>query len=60
MRTKIKKWNENLAIKIPQAITDRLQIREGLEAKFAVAEGNIVITFNPSNHDSLKRPENTR
>ncbi|GGK25621.1 multidrug transporter MatE [Caldalkalibacillus thermarum] len=45
MTTKVQKWGNSLAVRIPSQIAEQLQIRQGSEMEIVVANG--AITFRP-------------
>lgn len=44
MTTKIQKWGNSLAVRIPKEILRELGWREGTEVSFTVEDGNLVIS----------------
>jgi antitoxin MazE len=44
MKTKIKKWGNSLAIRIPQSISKDTNVTEGSSVDIVVKDGNIVLS----------------
>jgi antitoxin MazE len=47
MSATVAKWGNSLAIRIPQAIAQQIQLAEGREVEFSVVEGQLVIQLRP-------------
>ena len=64
METKIKKWGNSLAVRLPQSIAQRLALKAGSIVEMSEKKKTIVIQSAPKVHKSLKelvamiRPEN--
>ncbi|MEC4882609.1 MAG: AbrB/MazE/SpoVT family DNA-binding domain-containing protein [Scytonema sp. PMC 1070.18] len=44
MTTSITKWGNSLAVRIPRALAEQVQIQEGTEVTFSISDNSIVIT----------------
>lgn len=44
MTTKIRKWGNSLAIRIPKSFAETTQIREGSEIKLSLEEDRIIVS----------------
>ncbi len=44
MTTAVTKWGNSLAIRIPRALAEQIQIQEGTEVNFSISGDSIVIT----------------
>ncbi|MGD9874852.1 MAG: AbrB/MazE/SpoVT family DNA-binding domain-containing protein [Kiritimatiellia bacterium] len=53
MQTKIQKWGNSLAVRIPKAFVKETQLAYGSPVDLAVDDGRIVINPHPEPHYSL-------
>jgi antitoxin MazE len=44
MRTRISKWGNSLAVRIPKLFVDELGLTDGAEVEIVVSDGHIVLT----------------
>lgn len=50
MKSRISKWGNSLAVRIPKAIGSEIEIREGSEVELSIQNGSIIITPVSSNY----------
>ncbi len=43
MRTKIRRWGNSLGLRIPKALAEAAEVREGSSVELSVLEGEIVV-----------------
>jgi antitoxin MazE len=63
MKSRISKWGNSLALRIPKALSSELELEDGAEVEISVDNGSIIIKAVSSNYhlDDLVRgitPEN--
>jgi antitoxin MazE len=44
MTTSITKWGNSLAVRIPRALAEQIQLEEGTEVTFSISDNSIIIT----------------
>ena len=44
MRTRVQKWGNSLALRIPKLLADEVGLRKGTSVEISLADGKIVIT----------------
>lgn len=54
MTTKIQKWGNSLAIRIPKSLAESSQIREGSEIKLSLEHDKIIVTKKENPKYTLK------
>lgn len=54
MTTKIQKWGNSLAIRIPKSLAESSQIREGSEIKLSLEHDKIIVTKKDKPKYTLK------
>ncbi len=54
MTTKIQKWGNSLAIRIPKSFAETTQIREGSEIKLSLEQDKIIVTKKEKPKYTLK------
>jgi antitoxin MazE len=53
MTVRVQKWGNSLGVRIPKAVADQSQIREGCELEVSFEDGRVVL--NPNKVPSLKQ-----
>lgn len=53
MQTKVKKWGNSLALRIPKAFADEMSISLNSPVEISIVEGNLVIAPLPQKEFSL-------
>ena len=54
MITKIQRWGNSLALRIPKAFADSVGLNTGTEVELMVEDGKLVITKSPTTHHDLE------
>ncbi|MDQ3193694.1 MAG: AbrB/MazE/SpoVT family DNA-binding domain-containing protein [Bacteroidota bacterium] len=54
MTTKIQKWGNSLALRIPKSFAETTQIKEGSEIKLSLEKNKIIITKKEKSKFTLK------
>ncbi len=44
MTTRVARWGHSLAVRIPKAFAQEVQLKEGAEVKISVSDGQLVLT----------------
>lgn len=57
MNTKVQKWGNSLAVRLPKAVTDQLELREGSEVSIDKNTLQIVIKKVPVSQKKLKKAD---
>ena len=57
MKSRMSKWGNSLAVRVPKAILTELDLQDGTEVRIQVADGSIIITPVSNNYhlDDLVR-----
>lgn len=55
MRTKVQRWGNSLAVRIPKAFAEDLGLQEGNPVEIGVVEGDLVVSPPPSRPFTLAR-----
>jgi antitoxin MazE len=50
MRSRISKWGNSLALRIPKALGTEVELKDGTEVELSVQDGSIIITPVSSNY----------
>ncbi len=53
MTTKVQKWGNSYAIRIPKEIVKETHLREGSSISFSVEDGSIILSHNKKPHYTL-------
>ena len=54
MTTKVQKWGNSLAVRLPKALAEESRLREGSEVAFKVQGANIIISSSVKPRYTLK------
>ena len=54
MITKVQKWGNSLAIRLPKSLAKESRLREGSEIALGLQDGNIILSRSAKPHYTLK------